>query len=52
MNRYEVTITGPGAPVHTFTWAETPEKAAERMGEQMMEMYPLWDGWTARVSSK
>ncbi|MEU9560325.1 hypothetical protein [Streptomyces fumanus] len=52
MNRYELILTGPEAPVHSFTWAESPEKAAERVAEQMREQYPAWDGWTARISSK
>ncbi|QPB09746.1 hypothetical protein CPT_Shaeky_059 [Streptomyces phage Shaeky] len=52
MNRYEIVLTGPDAPVHTFTWAETPEDAAKRVGEQMAAAYPLWDGWTARISTK
>ncbi|MFJ9671122.1 hypothetical protein ACIRP5_10090 [Streptomyces sp. NPDC101221] len=49
MNRYELRLTGPDATRYSFTWAESPEAAKQRVADQMAEAPEVWAGWTAEV---
>lgn len=54
MNRYEVKITPEDLEydriIHTFTWAETLEKAEARMADHFAATPETWTGWTYEIS--
>lgn len=54
MNRYEVKITPEDLKydriIHTFTWAETLEKAEARMADHFAAAPETWTGWTYEIS--
>lgn len=49
VNRYNVDISDGENTVYTFTWADDPAAAYDRVNRELADQPVIWAGWTATV---